>query len=202
MDTTTEATNHPLNHAAAAAAPTSTVWQIDPAHSRAEFAVGNRVMLVAKLTVNGGFSDIAGTIELDQQNPANSRADVVIGAASLDTKMARRDKHLKSADFFDVERFPQLTFASRSVEGIDPAAGRYRVGGDLTVRGVTRPVTLDAQYTPPPPNAGQRQIAVTATTTLDRRDFGMVWRSLTSRPADEVRVTVSVQATPAAAPLA
>jgi polyisoprenoid-binding protein YceI len=95
-----------------------------------------------------------------------------------------------------------VTFRSRSVEPIDPVAGRYRVGGDLTVRGVTRPVTLEAQYTPPRPNAGQRQIAVTATTTLDRRDFGMVWRSLMSRPADAVRVTVSVQATPAPAPVA
>jgi polyisoprenoid-binding protein YceI len=180
-----------------ATAPTTTVWRVDPARSRAEFSIGNRMMLLFTSTVDGHFSDIGGSITLDERDLTRSRAELVIGAASLDTANARRDKHLKSADFFDVERHPQLTFTSRTVEAVDAAAGSYRVAGDLTVRGVRRPVTLDVHYSAPRPNAGERRISLTGTTTVSRRDFGMTWQSLVGRPADEVRLSVTLEATPA-----
>jgi polyisoprenoid-binding protein YceI len=195
METTTVTNANHLD----ADAPATTVWRVDPARSRAEFSVGNRVMLALRITVNGHFSDVAGTIAIDEQEPARSRAELVIGAASLDTGMAKRDTHLRSADFFDVETHPRVTFRSRTVEVVDAATGRYRVGGELTARGVTRPVTLDVQYTAPRPNARERRIALTGTATVSRRDFGMNWQNLVSRPADEVRLTVAVEATPALA---
>jgi polyisoprenoid-binding protein YceI len=198
METTTD-TN--ANHHSTEAS-TTTVWRIDPARSRAEFAVDNRVMLVMKLTVKGTFSDLAGTITLDEQHPTMSSAELVIGAASLDTKNGRRDKHLKSADFFDVEKYPQLTFTNRAVKAIDAAAGRYRIDGDLTVRGVTLPVTFDALYTAPDANARERKIVLTGTATVSRRDFGMNWQSLVSRPADEAQLTVALEATPASTSVA
>ena len=177
-------------------APAATVWRVDPARSKAEFSVGNRMVLLVKNTVNGHFSDIGGTITLDERDLTRSRAELVIGAANLDTGNARRDKHLKSADFFDVARYPRLTFKSRTVEAIDADAGRYRAVGDLTVRGVTRPVMLDVQYAAPRPNAGERRIGLIGTTTVSRRDFGMNWQSLVGRPADEVHLTVALEATP------
>src|SRR5215208_4514418 len=106
-------------------------WQIDPAHSNVEFAV--RHLMIS--TVKGRFGDVAGTIQVDGNDPAKTVLDVTINAASIDTREAQRDTHLRSADFFDVERFPTLRFRSTRVSG-EPE--ELRVTGDLTIRDVTR----------------------------------------------------------------
>jgi polyisoprenoid-binding protein YceI len=185
-------------------APSATVWRVDPVRSKAEFSVGNRLLLLIKFTVDGQFSDVSGTITLVERDLTRSRADLVIGTASIDAGIARRDKHLKSADFFDVEQYPLMTFTSRRVGRLDAAAGRYRVVGDLMLRGVTRPVTLDVSYTAPRPNTGERRISLTGTTTISQRDFGMDHQSPVGGPADEIRIRVAIEATPtssAGAPL-
>src|SRR5215470_10963429 len=113
---------------------THTTYRIDPAASCVEFTIDKRLFFVMHLMVTGRFTDVEGTIRFDEQEPANAQAEVTIGAASVDTRMGKRDQHLRKADFFDVERHPTLTFTSRRIETIDRRAGHYRVVGDLTVR--------------------------------------------------------------------
>src|SRR3990172_9118077 len=114
-----------------------TTWTIDPSHSNVEFAV--RHLMIA--TVKGRFADVAGTLVLDDADPLRSRVEVRIQAASIDTRTEQRDQHLRSADFFDVERFPDITFASTRVERAEEG---YRVTGRLSMHGVTREVVLAA----------------------------------------------------------
>src|SRR5437764_3729628 len=103
-------------------APTThTIYRIDPTASRVEFTIGKRFFFVMHLMVTGRFTDVEGTINFDEQEPANSRAEVTIGAASVDTRMGKRDAHLRKADFFDVKQHPTLTFVSRRIETIDRA---------------------------------------------------------------------------------
>ena len=119
----------------------TTTWQIDPNHSAVEFAVKHMMFT----TVRGRFKDVKGTIEVDEQNPDRSVVNVEIAAASIDTGSADRDTHLRSADFLDVENHPTLTFRSKRVEGAMQKEGdSFRVVGDLTIRGTTMEVTLDA----------------------------------------------------------
>jgi polyisoprenoid-binding protein YceI len=174
-------------------------YRIDPAASRVEFTIGKRLMFVKHLLVTGRFTDVQGTIVIDEQEPANSRADVTIGTASVDTKspMGKRDKHLRKADFLDVERHPRMIFKSRRIETVDRAARSYRVVGNLTIRGVTREVILDARYTPAQPGVRQPRISLSLTTALNRRDFGMVWNRPYIDVADELTVTLEVEASPA-----
>jgi polyisoprenoid-binding protein YceI len=180
-------------------APTTrTTYRIDPAASRVEFTIGKRLFFVMHLMVTGRFTDVEGTISLDEQEPANSRAEVTIGAASVDTRMGKRDKHLRTADFFDVERYPTLTFTSRHIETLDRRAGHYRVVGDLTVRGVTREVQLDATtYIPAARDGSGRRIKLTLTGPLNRRDFGMVWNNPLLTIPDELTVRLQIEATAA-----
>lgn len=170
-------------------------WRIDPAASRVEFTVGKRLFFVKDLTVTGRFADVRGTISLDEREPESARADIAIGAASVDTGMGKRDHHLFKADFFDVQRHPVLAFRSRHIEAINPSKGQYRVMGDLTIRGVTRAVILEGEYTPPRPGARKPQIGVTLTTSLNRRDFGIVWNLPIMQVADEIDVAIAVVAT-------
>src|SRR5579859_4498682 len=121
-----------------------TTWEIDPKASRVEFTSRMRLMFIMKVKVQGRFTDVSGTLTVDEREPTNSQVNVTLGAASLDTKMAARDKHLHSADFFEVEHYPTLTFISHRIEVLDRAAGHYRVTGALTIRDVTREVSLDA----------------------------------------------------------
>src|SRR6266702_6425980 len=121
-----------------------TTWKIDQEVSRVEFTTRMRMMFVMKVTVPGRFSDVAGTLTVDEREPANSHITVTIGTTSLDTQLPARDKHLRSADFFDVEHYPSMTFTSQRIEALDQAAGHYRVTGTLSIREVTREVSLDA----------------------------------------------------------
>lgn len=114
-----------------------TTWKIHPEASSVEFTSRMRLMFVAKVTVKGRFTDVTGTLTVDDREPTNSHATITIGTASLDTKMAARDKHLYSADFFDVEHHPSMTFTSQRFEVLDQATGHYRITGLLTIREVT-----------------------------------------------------------------
>jgi polyisoprenoid-binding protein YceI len=177
-------------------ATTVTAWKIDPQASRVEFTTRMRLMFIMKITVLGRFTDVAGTLTVDEREPANSHITVTIGTASLDTKMAARDKHLHSADFFDVEHYPTMTFTSQRIETLDQAAGHYRVTGTLTIREVTREVILDA-WNVSPQTAGEKPgLTFNLTTMLDRRDFGLTWSRPQQKIADEVNLALTVQFIP------
>ena len=176
---------------------TRTIYRIDPAASRVEFTIGKRLFFVTHLLVTGRFADVQGTISLDEQDPASAQAEVMIGAASVDTRMSKRDQHLRKADFFGVKQHPTLTFVSRRIETVDRATGHYRVVGDLTVRGVKREVALDTHYVPAQGDGPARRIKLTLTGPLNRRDFGIVWNNPLITIPDDLSVRLQIEATPA-----
>lgn len=150
-----------------------TTWQLDPTHTLVEVAAKHMMIT----TVKGRFSGVEGTITADGTSPEHSRVAVEIDASSISTGVEQRDQHLKSADFLEVERFPTITFVSRRVEGGYAEAGdRFRVVGDLTIRGTTKEVILEAAYEGQgkDPWGGERA-AFMADTVIDRRDFGLTW---------------------------
>jgi polyisoprenoid-binding protein YceI len=180
--------------APAATTGTTTSWQLDPAHTQIWFSV--RHMMFA--TVKGQFTRFAGEIEIAEDDAIGLRVDVEIDAASVDTHNDQRDTHLRSADFFDVENHPKLTFVSRDVERV--AGGRFRVRGDLTIRGVTREVVLDAEETGRGRDPwGAEKIGFTAETRVDRKQFGLMWNQALEAGgvlvSDEVRISIDGQAT-------
>jgi polyisoprenoid-binding protein YceI len=147
-----------------------TTWQIDPTHTDVEFSV--RHLMISN--VKGRFAAVTGTVALDETNPAAPAVDVSIDVASIDTRNAQRDTHLRSADFFDVAQYPTLSFKSRSLSG-DPSGG-FTLTGDLTIRGVTREVvltgTLEGRGDDP---WGNERLGYSASGTIDRREFGLNW---------------------------
>ena len=146
-------------------------WNIDVGHSAILFHV--RHMVISK--VHGRFARWSGTIALDEQDLARSAIDVRIEADSIDTQVADRDVHLKSPDFLDVARYPELTFRSTRLE---KRGEGYRVVGDLTLHGVTREVALEAEYAGTAKDPwGNERAGFSARATLDRRDFGLVWNA-------------------------
>ena len=145
-------------------------WTIDPAHSEITFNV--RHMMITN--VRGRMERFTGTIDFNEENPALSTVDVQIEAASVNTRDAQRDAHLRSADFFNADTFPYLTFRSRRVEAVDDHQGR--VFGDLTIRDITRPVTLDVTYNGLASSPwGQTVAGFSATTKINRQDWGLTW---------------------------
>lgn len=144
------------------------VWEIDPSHSNVEFVARH---LLSK--VRGRFTGFEGAITL-ADDPSRSSVEATIDAGTVDTHNADRDAHLRSPDFLDVERFPTLSFRSTSVA--EDGEGRYRVEGDLTIRGVTRPVTLELEYLgwSDDPWGGKRA-GFSAVSEIDRHDFGATW---------------------------
>jgi polyisoprenoid-binding protein YceI len=173
--------------------PAVSTWTIDASRSRVTFTVRKRRFLVQHLTVEGRFPEVTGTIVLDAAAPERSHVAATLQTASLDTRNRRRDKHLRSAAFFDVERFPTISFESRAVTPIDPAAGTYRITGELTVRGVTRTVDLDTTVGPER-DPRQPRLRFAATTRLDRHAFGLNWNSLLIKIFDEVTVLLEIDA--------
>jgi polyisoprenoid-binding protein YceI len=166
--------------------------EIDRSHSDVAFQVRH---LLSK--VRGRFADFSGTIEFDAARPEHSRVEVAIQAASIDTAEPDRDQHLRSADFFDVEKFPTLTFTSTSVT--PRGADTYDVGGDLTIHGVTKHVTLPASFLGTAQDPwGNLKFVFEAELTLNRKDFGLLWNAALETGGflvgDEVKVTLSVQA--------
>ena len=144
------------------------VWEIDPSHSNVEFVARH---LLSR--VRGRFTGFGGAITIAEPL-SRSSVGVTIDAASVDTHNADRDAHLRSPDFLDVERYPEISFRSTSVA--EDGDGRYRLDGDLTIRGVTRPVTLELAYLgwSDDPWGGKRA-GFSATTEIDRHDFGATW---------------------------
>ena len=172
--------------------PTLTTWTIDPAHSHLEFAV--RHLMIS--TVKGRFGVVEGTIRTDEATPAKADVSVTIEAASIDTREAQRDAHLKSADFFDVETFPTLTFTGGRIAAV--SGDRFTLTGDLTIHGVTREVTLDvtAEGRGKDPWGGERA-GFSAHTRIKRSDFGLTWNQLLETGGfavgDEVKITLDVE---------
>ena len=153
------------------AVPVAGKWEIDKSHTTIEAVA--RHLMVSK--VRGGFTEFSGTIEIADR-PEDSSVTVTIDTASIDTGGGKRDGHLKSPDFLDVENYPTLDFRSTSVE----AAGsdRWNVTGDLTIRGTTRPVVLDVTFEGVLVDPfGQTKAVFSAATELNREDFGMVWNA-------------------------
>lgn len=148
----------------------TSTWKLDPSHSNAEFAVKH--MMIA--TVKGTFADVSGEVALDEQNPRRSRVSVQIPTSTVDTREAKRDGHLKSGDFFDVEKYPTMAFESTAVEPVGD--GQFRVTGDLTIRDVTKPVVLEVveEGRGRDPWGGER-VGYSATTKINREDFGLTW---------------------------
>jgi polyisoprenoid-binding protein YceI len=145
-------------------------WQIDSSHSSIHFSV--RHLVIAK--VRGQFSRWTGTLEVPGRDFARGSLDVVIDASSIDTGVADRDAHLRSADFFDVERYPEITFTSATVT--QASADRLHVAGALTIKGVTRDVVLDVEVLGQAKDPwGNERAAFSATTSIDRREFGLTW---------------------------
>jgi polyisoprenoid-binding protein YceI len=180
-------------------APTDiTTWDIDPAASRVEFGARMRLMFLSNVTVVGRFSEVHGVITGTESDPTATQVSVTIGAASLDTRTPARDKHLRSADFFDVEHYPHLTFTSQRIEALDAQQGHYRVTGWLTIRDVAHDVSLDAWYTPQ--RGAEQRPTVSLTTVLDRRDFGLVWSSPIQKIANPVEIALFIELVPAASP--
>lgn len=171
-------------------------WAIDSAHSQVEFTVKH--MMITK--VRGRFGELEGAIVLDNETPANSRVEVEIDASSIDTREPNRDEHLRSGDFLDVEHHPKLTFRSTRVEGLELEDGSgFTVVGELTIRGTTKEVELDARFEGQgqDPWGGER-VAFSADTAIDRRDFGLTWNQALETGGvlvgNQVRIHLEAQA--------
>ena len=182
-----------------AAAATST-WQIDPNHSAAQFAVRH----LAISTVRGAFTKVSGTVQLDDKDVSKSSVDVTIDAASVDTRVADRDKDLRGDHFFDVEKYPTITFKSTKVEQVE--AGKLKVTGDLTIHGVTKQVVLDVEGPTAPVKDpwGNQRAAANATTKINRQDFGVKWNAKMDNGGwvvgDDVAITIDLEMVQKGAP--
>lgn len=182
-----------MSTAAAAPQTSSSTWNIDPVHSVVEFKVKH--MMISN--VKGHFSSVAGILSLDEARPENSSVQASIEVASINTRDAQRDGHLKSVDFFDAEKFPTINFKSTSVKPTGQASGT--VEGDLTIHGVTRKVVLDVEGPTVPGKDpwGNTRVGVTASTKISRKDFGLTWNAALETGGvlvgDEVTITLDVQ---------
>ncbi len=173
-----------------------TTWKLDPAHTLVEFSAKHLMIS----TVKGRFTDVEGTIYADEKDMENSSVDVTLKAASIDSRTEMRDNHLRSADFLDVENFPAITFKSTGIEG---DRSEFKLTGDLTIRGVTRPITLDVTFEgqTKDPWGGER-VGFSAKGKLDRRDFGLTWNVLLETGGltvgNEIKVNIELEAIKAA----
>jgi polyisoprenoid-binding protein YceI len=169
-----------------------TTWKIDPAHSHVEFAVKH--MMIS--TVKGRFSEVTGEIRHDETNVANSSVEIEVGVASIDTRESQRDTHLRSADFFDAETFPNMTFRSTRIEG---PLDEFKLSGDLTIHGVTRPLTFDVTHEGrgKDPWGGER-IGFSATGKIKRSEFGLTWNAALETGGflvgDDVKISIDIEA--------
>ncbi len=167
-------------------------WQIDPAHSQITFTA--RHMMISN--VRGRFENFTGAVEFNEKNPAKSTVDVQIEAASINTREAQRDGHLKSPDFFNAEQYPYLTFKSKRVEKTDGEHGR--IVGDLTIRDVTREVVLDVEYNGQAKSPwGAVSAGFTAATKINRKDWGLNWNVALETGGwlvgDEVSISIELE---------
>jgi polyisoprenoid-binding protein YceI len=171
-----------------AAAATST-WQIDPAHSSAQFAVKHLMIS----TVRGAFTSVKGSLQFDDKDITKSTVDVTIDVNSVDTRVPDRDKDLKSDHFFDADHFPTITFKSKRVEQVSP--GKLKVTGDLTIHGITKEVVLDVDGPTAPVKDpwGNQRIGVSANSKVTRQDFGITYGP--GMIGDEISITIDAELT-------
>lgn len=167
-------------------------YKIDKSHSEAVFQVRH---LLTK--VRGRFSDFEGTVQFDEANPAQSSVNFTIQATSIDTSEADRDKHLRTADFFDVEQFPTITFHSKRITAT--GSDSYDVVGDLTMHGVTKEVTLPVSHLGKAKDPwGNERMGFEAETTINRKDYGLSWNAALETGGflvgDEVKIQLQIQA--------
>lgn len=168
-------------------------WVIDPDHSVAGFVV--RHLMIAN--VHGHFSKIVGTIYFDPSDITHSSAEATIDVASICTGIQKRDDHLRSPDFFDIEKHPKITFKSTKFE--ITGSNRCKVNGDLAIRGITRPVTLEVEYFGPVKSPyGATSLGFSATTKIKREDYGMTWNEAMEgggvMVGRDVQITLDVEA--------
>jgi len=167
-------------------------WQIDSAHSEINFTV--RHMMISN--VRGRFEKFTGSVNLDEQTPANSTVDVIIDTTSINTREEKRDAHLRSPDFFNVEQYPSMSFKSTRVEVLDENHGRLH--GDLTIRGVTGPVVLDVEYAGMSKSPwGTTSAGFTASTRINRKDWGLEWNVALETGGwlvgDEIKIDIDLE---------
>lgn len=171
----------------------ATRWEIDASHSRASFSI--RHFMISN--VRGEFPKVSGVVMLDDKDPTKSTVEAVIDASSINTNEADRDKHLKSPDFFDVANHPTITFKSKKVT--KAGKNKYKVLGDLTIKGVTKEATLDVEDLTEPVKDpwGNTKRGAAATTKINRQDYGLKWNVALEKGGlavgDEVKITLDVE---------
>ena len=171
----------------------ASTWQVDSAHTAVQFAV--RHLMVS--TVRGTLGKATGTVNLDEGDPTKSTVEASIDVNGIDTREPKRDQHLKSPDFFDVEKYPTVTFKSKKVTKVSDT--KFKVAGDLTMHGVTKEVTFDVEGPTGPVNAGRNfVVGATATTTVNRSDWGLTWNRAIEAGgvtvSDAVKITLGIEA--------
>jgi polyisoprenoid-binding protein YceI len=194
-ETITRAASHAMSQSPSVSTgdrTTMSTWTLDASHSNIEFAV--RHLMIS--TVRGRFAKLAGSVELDERNPANSRVEVTIDAASIDTREDQRDTHLRSADFFEVEKFPALTFKATGITG--NIRDTFRLSGNLTIKGITRPITLEVTSEGHGNDPwGNARAGYSARAKLKRSDFGLTWNQLIEAGGvavgDEISIGIDVE---------
>ena len=162
-------------------------WNIDSAHTAAQFSVRH----LGISTVRGAFTKVSGTVQYDAANPAKTVIDATIDASSIDTRVEMRDKDLRSASYFDVEKFPSITFKSKKVEVA--GAGKLKVTGDLTIHGVTKEAVLDVEGPSAPMKDpwGNNRVGASASTKINRQDYGV--SGGTPMVGDEIPITIDME---------
>jgi len=176
----------------APAAGTKTAWKLDPSHTIAEFSAKHLMIT----TVKGRITDIEGTIYSDEKDLKNSSVEATLKAVSLDTRTDQRDQHLRSADFLDVEKFPEIRFRSTRIQGDKQS---FKLTGDLTIRDVTKPITLDVEFEgqTKDPWGGER-VGFSATGKIDRREFGLTWNQALEAGGvvvgNDIKISLEVEA--------
>jgi len=174
-------------------AAATTTWQIDPAHTAAQFAVKHLMIS----TVRGQFKGVTGTVNWEDQDISKSTVDVTIDAKTVDTSEPQRDNDLRSEKFFEVAKYPTITFKSKKVEPI--SAGKLKVTGDLTIHGVTKEVVLDVEGPTAPIKDpwGNTRVALNATTKVNRQDYGVKWNANMDGGGvvvgDDVNITIDLE---------
>lgn len=177
-------------------ATTKTTWKLDPSHTLVEFSAKHLMIT----TVKGRITDVEGTIVMDEKNPRNSSVEATLKAVSIDTRTEQRDQHLRSADFLNAELFPEIRFRSTKIEGDKDS---FKLTGDLTIRDVTRPITLDIRFEgqQADPWGGER-IGFSGSGKIDRRDFGLTWNQALETGGvvvgNDVKINLEVEAVKAA----
>lgn len=173
---------------------TKTVWNVDTAHSEIGFSVKHMMISKAK----GSFDDFSAEIEADVDDLTDSKVEVKIDASSINTRQEGRDEHLRSADFFDVEKYPNITFVATDIK--KKSDNNYDVTGDFTMVGTTKPVTIDVVFEgqSKDPMSGNTVAGFSGETTINRKDFGLTWNAAVETGGvlvgDEVKIHIEIEA--------